>query len=277
MNVRRKFERQGPLWVPKYYVDPPLDRFKRYRRRFPGLANFTERQSAINFTGNASTLSASLTNNPVAGNVVCVAVTSSNGGAVLGVVVKDGASTPNTYTNTTHSPSTFLSGAGQIWLAYFIANATANKTITVTCTNGGGTSYGFIVEEFTVAGGGTAAYDKDATAELASGGTTAVNTPSITPAGTGELLYAATTVLSLVTHPTAGQAAGNWTGSAAGLIDSGLAGAEYQLNAGTAQAVNYTASSGNTGWSGMAMAFTWTASSTPLTESLSDNADNDNW
>jgi hypothetical protein len=279
MNVRRKFEKSGPLWVPKYFVDPlqPGDRYKRFRRRQFAIG-FTESQNVpkSNTSSSVTTLSASLPNNPAAGDVVVVAIFSGLTSAITVSAVHDGAGTPNSYTITPNSPSTFLSGAGQIWLAYFIATATANKTITVQISSTANT-YSFLVEDFTVTGG-TATFDKDVANETPSSGGTTINLPSITPTNSGSLLYASGCPASTITEPTAGVVQGGWTGSQAGLVagNSGSNfGAEYQLSGSGATPVNFTMSSSG-GWSAMAMAF-YLISSTPINETLSDNANNDNW
>jgi hypothetical protein len=166
--------------------------------------------------------------------------------AISAITVKD--SNNNSYTQSPNSPSTFLSGSGQVWLFYLVAPSNATNSITVSWTGTGG---GIWIDDFTVSGG-SAVFDADLGGETAVG-TTPVNTPSLTPAGTGELLYSGMTAGGSLTAPAAGATLGNWTGATGGLQLNN--GAEYDLSSVSgANPVDYT-QSGGPGWSGMVMAF----------------------
>jgi hypothetical protein len=212
-----------------------------------GSPTFTHSQGAVGCAGASSPCNIVLTNNPATGDVIGCAVTSSTASAITSITsVKD--SNSNSYTVTPLSPSTFLSGAGQVWLYYLIAPSNATKTITVTYTASNDTAAVWC-DDFTVSGG-TATFDTDARAETASG--SSCNTPSITPAQSGELLYAALAPESSVTAPASGATLGVWTGSGGALTNNNMA--EYTLSASSATAVNFTCSSSG-GWSAMSMAF----------------------
>lgn len=149
----------------------------------------------------------------------------------------------NSYTITPHSPSAIQTGAGQTWLAYLLsapANATSALTASWTTT----ATTALFADEFSVSGG-TATFDTDIAASSGVAGT-AINTPTITPAGAGELLFAGSAAggtISTANSP--------WT-QTAGVVRNGDW-AEYDLSAGSATAVNFTQTSGK--WSAMAMAF----------------------
>lgn len=131
------------------------------------------------------TLTATLTNNPAVGDIVCVGVITFNSSPT--VTVKDGAGTPNNYTQAVKS-STNDTTAGTSWLFYFKANSTANKAVTVTVSTNPGGVLGLFVDDFTVSAGNVA-FDK-ALAGSGTSVTSPTNSPSITPTtGTGQLLY----------------------------------------------------------------------------------------
>ena len=181
---------------------------------------------------------------PTTGNTVTVEACPSV--AVTSLTVKD--SNNNSYTVTTNSPSTVQSGAGQCWSAYLLsAPANASATITASWTTTATTP--MFADEFSCSGC-TIAFDKDAKANSSVAGTT-INTPSITPTNSSELLYAGAAAggtISAVGSP--------WTQNA-DIVRNGDW-AEYDLSATGATSVNFTQSSGT--WSAMAMAFTVTAS-----------------
>lgn len=208
---------------------------------------FTQSQHGGVTEAAVATQTASFTNPPALGDLVVVCVYSGTSSAITVSLVQDGNS--NTFSKTPNSPSTFLSSAGQVSCYYLIAPANASKTINVTQT-GGPNQMGFIMEDFTVAGG-TAQFDKDATAEPGASGTPC-NTPTITPTHAGSLLYAFCCPTGSVTAPAAGASLGGWTGAGQGLQDSD--GGEYQLNATGLTSPDFTLSS-STGWSSIAAAF----------------------
>lgn len=164
--------------------------------------------------------------------------------------VKD--SNNNVYTITPNSPSAVQAGAGNVYLAYLLsapANATATITASVTGALG---NYVMWAVEHSISGG-TASFGTDNKANSAVG--TAINTPSITPANAGCLLYAAAAAGGTISA-----AAGGWT---LGTVVNGDAD-EYTTSSGTgATAVNWTEDSA--GWSAVAMSITFTTSaSTPV-------------
>lgn len=215
---------------------------------------FVQKKQANNApTGSPANISVVLTSAPTAGDIVCVALGqgAATSGAVLNTV-KD--SNNNSYTITPNSPSTFQSGAGQIWLAYLLsAPANASATITFNVSGLNTISCDMWAVEFSVSGG-TVAFDKDAKANSATG--TTINTPSITPAGSGQLAYAAAS-----SGGTVSSAGTPWT---IGTIAASGDADEYDLSISAATSVNWP-ETGGSGWSAMAMTFTFTASggSTP--------------
>lgn len=210
---------------------------------------FTHIQGISNNGIGVTTLALTLGSNPTAGNIVCVGFCP--GAAVTAFTCKD--SNNNSYTVTPNSPSTNISGAGQVWLAYLLsAPANATKSLTLAWTTTAGVAAW--ADEFHVSGG-TAAFDKDIAAGTSTAGTT-INTPSISPTGAGELLFAAASAGGSISAPASGATLGVWTGSGGAITTGDMA--EYDLSAGSATAVQFTQSSG--GWSAMAMAFSFTAS-----------------
>lgn len=216
---------------------------------------FSHVQGALaNGSGTVSTLSVSLGSNPTPGDLVCVGISLANQSTYASsMTVKDGNG--NAYTVTPSSPA-FFSAAGfycQIWLAYLVnAPSNANATITVSWTTA---SYAHIwAEEFS---GGTATFDKDATANSSTGSAYTLNLPSITPTNAGELLYSTVNPLGSVTAPAAGATLGAWTGAAGGISSSGPA-SEYDLSASSATAVDYTDNTSGDTYCAMAMAFSLT-------------------
>jgi len=194
-----------------------------------------------------TTMSIVLGSAPVTGHMVCV------GAIVFGVAsaftVKDANN--NSYTLTTNSPGVLDSRT--IVLAYLLnAPANASATINVSWTTSL-TADGF-ADEFSVSGG-TAAFDKDAAIANGSAGTN-VNTPTITPAGSNELLYSVCRDSGSITSPSAGATQGVWTGGGGGISTNG-SDAEYDLSASSATAVNYTQSPSGSTWDCMAMAFSF--------------------
>lgn len=194
--------------------------------------------------GSPGTINVVLGAAPAQHSIVVVAFAlGSTGGTLTGV--KD--SNNNVYTITSGSPSTFQSGAGQIWLAYLL-DAPSNATATITGTFTGAQGFGAAswAVNFTVSGG-TIAFDKDAKNNSSTG--TTINTPSITPTKANSLLYAACAVGGTVST-----ANSPWT---LGTVETGDADA-YDLSApASATTVNWT-QSGGAGWSAMSMAISFT-------------------
>jgi len=147
----------------------------------------------------------------------------------------------NTYTFTPHSPTT-----GNVWIAYS-ANAKGGNT-TISCGVPSGNTASVGAAEFS----GVGVLDTDAYATASSGAT--VNTPSITPSQSGEVLFAATAVGGEITATGSG-----WT---LDTVTNGNA-TEYQILSGTsATAVNFT-QTGGSGWAAIEAAFMPTTTPTP--------------
>jgi hypothetical protein len=198
-------------------------------------------------TGSAA-LTITLPANPTTGNVVCVFLAGDKSGSTVSSFTDANS---NAYTKTPNSPSTFVTNAGLGW-CYYLLNAPSNasKTLNVTFNQSPSSVYVGWAQEFSPTGG-TAGFDKDAVANTSTTGTT-INTPSITPTGSNELLFggaAAGGTISAVGSP--------WT-RVTGNVSNGDW-AEYDLSASSATTVKFTQSSGP-GWSAVAMAFTFTAS-----------------
>lgn len=200
--------------------------------------------------GSSASPSCTLTGT-TAGSVICVGVIAEASSTTLSVTG---------FTVTPNAPSTFVSGGGQSFMAYKLNAVGGNLTITGTL--GASQSWTMWAEEFGVSGG-TASFDKDAKANTA-GSSTAINTPSITPAASGSLLFSAVACNGTGSSPAAGGTQGVWTGSQGGINHGNIS--EYDLSAGAATAVNYTQSSGT--YSCMSMAFTFTASGGGSTPNL---------
>jgi hypothetical protein len=210
---------------------------------------FTHVQGAVGSGVSTASITITLPSNPVQGNIVCVGM--APGIAISGLTVVDGNS--NSYTITPNSPSTFQTNCGQVWLAYLLnAPANANKVITLSWNTADNTPVAW-ADEFSVSGG-TAAFDKDAKANTGTAGTT-INTPTITPTGPTELLFACAASGSAITAPAANGNLGVWKGSGGAITSGDMA--EYDLSASSLTAVNFTQASA--GWSAMAMAFTFTS------------------
>jgi hypothetical protein len=219
----------------------------------PAEAGFAHVQGAVVlFTAGSTSTSVVLGGNPGLGSTVCVAIDWS-GNAPTSITVKD--SNNNVYTASTHTPSA-LTGGFYLGLFYLI-NAPANATKTINATWTGVSAGDIWADEFSLTGG-TSSFDKDVTAATGNTGTT-VNTPTITPAGSGELLYSVAGDGGNITSPAAGATQGVWTGSGGGISNGNAT--EYVLSSGTgAIAPNYTQSPSGSTWACMSMAFTFTAS-----------------
>jgi hypothetical protein len=176
---------------------------------------------------------------PTTGHLVVVAACPDV--AVTALTVKDANN--NSYTITPHSPSTVTSGAGQCWMAYLLS-APANASATINISWTGAANVAGFADEFSYTGG-TATFDTDIAANTATAGTT-INTPSITPAASGELLFAGAAAGGTISG-----VGGTWATSGGAILFGDDA--EYILSSASgATAVNFAQSSG--GWSSMAIA-----------------------
>lgn len=218
-----------------------------------GTFSHIQGNSSISTGAGIVTNSVTLGAAPRLGDLVCVAVITDSGNntSQTAMTVKD--SNNNSYTVTPGSPSTALTGGGQVWLAYLLS-APANATAVINAAwTGATTSTEMWADEFSP-NSGIIAFDKDAKVTNNTPGTT-INTPSITPATAGELLFACAASSGIITAPTANGTLGAWTGSGGGVQNGDMA--EYDLAASVAQAVNFTQNSSS--WAAMAMAFSITA------------------
>jgi hypothetical protein len=183
-----------------------------------------------------------LTSTPAAGNVVCVALLFFGGTGGGTTTVVDGDA--NSYTMTPMSPSTYAAG-GQMYLAYRVITGTPTvnaRTITATFTNTY-TVCAMWLEEFSCTSG-TPTFDTEA---KATGTGATVNTPSVTPAAAGSLLFGAAAFAGTITG-----AGAPFTGATGGT--SFGCEEEYYLDApASAQAMNF-ATSGSNDWSSIMMA-----------------------
>jgi hypothetical protein len=189
--------------------------------------------------GSATSITVTLGSNPAAGDLVIVGFTSVG---ATSMSVKD--SNNNAYTLSHSSP--FTGGSTlSVGIAYLLsAPANATKAITVTYAPGNGSSAW--AEEFSYTGG-SAAYDTDSAAQAVITGTSFTNV-SITPSGSGELLYAVGNPGDALTAPSAGATLGSWTGAAGGISPDTGADAEYLLSSSSGStSIDFTdATSGDT-------------------------------
>ena len=146
-------------------------------------SSFKHIQGAVGYKSSSSSDTVMLSANPTLGDLVCVGITTLSS-AITSVKVED--SHNNSYTITPNSPSALQSGAGQVWMAY-LPSAPSNATNTITISYTGSASVAAWADEFS---GGPFSFDKDVSAVNGNAGTT-VNTPTLTPKVSGELLYAA--------------------------------------------------------------------------------------
>jgi len=190
------------------------------------------------FAGNNTIIS--LPNNPTAGNLVIVFMTS--GGSAGTMTAVDGNS--NSYAPTTSTP---FSGSTARLGMFYLQNAPANANKNITLTDGTAPT-GFqdiFAAEFSGAAT-TGVFESDATQSFG-GASATINLPSITSINNGDLLIGGT-----IGYNTLVSADSPWTGIATAQQQSW---AEYfvQATAG-AQAIAFTQAS-STFWDGMAAAF----------------------
>ena len=212
--------------------------------------------------GGVTSYSVALASNPSSGDCVLVGVAADNQ-PTSGMTVQDGAA--NSYTKSTNSPQT-MTNDQSVWLFYYVAGATANKTINFSWT--GANDVDVFVDDFQPVGG-TCAYDKDAGGVNTFAGTT-INLPSITPTHSGSLLYSAAGPQNHLGAPAAGATLGSWTG-AAGNDPSGSntgALAEYDLSATGATVPDFTDNGAGDTVAVVVMAFSFTSGVSCTTPTL---------
>jgi len=201
--------------------------------------------------GASTTLTATLANNPAAGDLVCVGFLWFNGtgGTPASLTIVD--SNGNAYTKSPHSPSGVNAlNVGQAY-TFYLNNAPANasKSIIATYTDpGAGGAVELIVDDFPVSGG-TSAFDMDVAGNSTVAGTT-INTPTVTRTGTGELLYCYASPQSAVTSVDS-----PWT---QGGIGTDATASGYILSASADTPLNMSCVSGE--WDSMGMSFSFTPS-----------------
>ena len=191
-----------------------------------------------------TTVTVTLLSPPTPGNLVCVAIIFADGITPATVAVSD--SNGNVYTITPSSPSTGqYANAGAVYLGYLLS-APSNASASITATFNRTIVDGIITaEEFKSPTGGVK-FDTD----IAGSGTTGtINSPSITPAAAGELLYSYATpqngILSCDSP---------WTQVTFGEDPNGGNGGYILSSNPGSTAVNMTPSVSGT-WDAMAMAF----------------------
>jgi hypothetical protein len=208
----------------------------------PSVSNFT-------FAQFSTTLTATLSQAPSSGDVVCVGVTYTNSNLITPTptpTVSD--SNNNAYTLSPNSPAVFNGGGSSdvfVYLFYLIAPANATAAITVTFPIlGSSGATDMIVDDFTVTGG-SAYFDHDAPGFDNSNSTDSITMPSIT-VPSGELLWFfcnVTSATNAVNSPWTLGALETSIGSATGYILSSSAGSTA-VNATQNSAGSYAAVAG---------------------------------
>jgi hypothetical protein len=213
----------------------------------PCWAGFSAPTGCYNQASSGSSVSCTLTAAPAAGSAVVVFAVSHGQAAFA---AKDGNS--NTFTVTPHSPaSAHDATAGSAWLAYYIAGASANPTVTASWGSGLCTACSITVMSFPVSGG-SASFDTDSIGSGTSGG---VSLPTIASTGSSELLIGA-----CADSGGCGGVNGSWVAAPTGL-GSFLEGAEYSLAGSTATNVGF-AGSGGGNWDAIGLALKLSAGGT---------------
>ena len=156
----------------------------------------------------ALTVTAVLPNAPTTGNLV-VALVVQGFSTQRTFSVADLAGTPNNYTAT--SKTTFLANSQNVGIFYFIATATANKSIKA--TSNGSALMDIFVAEFS-GNASSSVFENDATGSQTS--VTTVNLPSYTTLNNGDLLVGCVCTAAAVTT-----ANSPWTGWTGGVPGSG--------------------------------------------------------
>ncbi len=192
---------------------------------------------------------ATLTNNPTTGNLVVVLASTSGANTIATFTVQDGAVSPNTYTPTTNSQLLCTNiGNAYVGIWYFIATATANKAISITLSSAAANGLDIWVAEFS-GNAASSPLDTDAISITATTNT-ACTTPSIAPAGSGELfvnIIQPATAITAVNAP--------WTAIGTFATSKTGAAAAFVINAGSgSEAVNDT-QSGTGVWGAIEAAF----------------------
>lgn len=124
------------------------------------------------------------------------------------------------------------------WGAYLL-NAPSNATASLTASWTTSAGYSDIFVDCFHVSGGTDSFGSSAISatNAVSGAAGAITSPTITPAGSADLLYAGGIPNGNFSNPTQGSTQGVWTG---GQLDVFAGLSEYDLSAGSATAVNIT-------------------------------------
>lgn len=195
-----------------------------------------------------TTVSCALPSNPTSGNLVVAVIQTFTGLTIGAGSVVDSAGTPNVYATPVCS-ATNDATAGSNCISYFVANGTANKTVTVTVTGGTCGACSVRVDEFAVSGG---TVSLDGSVQTGSGSTQAITAPTITPAGSAELLVGACSDAN-----SCGAVGSSWSLEAHG-PGAFLESAEYILSASAGTAVSFAGASA-VAWDSAGAAFKITA------------------
>jgi hypothetical protein len=209
---------------------------------------------------------------PVTGNTIWVGAISYNATASPPLIstVKD--ANGNSLTVTPHSPSaTYAATTGGAALAYLLsAPSNITPTITITFATALSGNNDCFADSFQVAGGYTATFDTDAAGNGT--GSTSINTPTVTPAGT-DVFYSVVVPYGQVTSVN-----GVWTLTPNAILYPGTPetppdgnAAAYSENVSSALAVNMTQTASSQGtWDSIEGAIVAVAAgSTPTISSLS--------
>ena len=201
-------------------------------------------QSALAFAASpATTVNVVLTNNPTAGNLVVVGFLDEGAAGTLSVA----DSNSNSYTAAGTLFTVTVPGNGRMNIFYLV-NAPANASKTITCTTTSGANLNAFAAEFS---GAVTSSPLDGTPQTASAGAnnTAITTPSITTTVNGDLIFGLAFAGGTITA-----VGGSFTFVGGGADSNGNAAEWMVQSTAGAQAVNYTQSPSAL-WSGMVAAF----------------------
>ena len=210
---------------------------------------FTHQQSAngVSVNTNINQISAVFTNNPAAGNLVCVTglfFSNQYSSGTPTVTIEDANN--NTYTQSTKSPFYNMANNLFLYMGYLlVAPGNASKTITasfsISC--GTGSYVDLWADEFSYTG--SISFDNDATNNSAGSSATTCNLPSIPVSGGLDILYGFCAANGDVTG-----VGGAWVQNLAG-GGSDTTGCAYILSASSNTALDFTLDAA--GWFSMGM------------------------
>lgn len=133
MQVSRKFEKQGPLWVPRYEYDTPGKRYERYRwrQRF-SLATIVQKPGTLS-TANANTVAVTVASTG-AGNLLVLGSFNSDTRTVSSIADNIGT---NSYIQAASAAGTNGALKTDIW--HCLSTSAGVTTITLTFLGAAGT------------------------------------------------------------------------------------------------------------------------------------------